>query len=241
MRLELVPIPVSDVDRAKRFYVEKVGFGVDHDVVPAEDVRVVQLTPNGSACSIVLGQGLPGLERAGAVRGHCSSPAISMPSQPQSMIEPESTWMRSRILEVGFGWPALRIPMATRGPFRVAVGDNRPTPRHPGRNPPMRRTRPLSTARDPHVRAVESDQIMQGRLHPWMRSQLSEPCGSELRRRWSICAPDPAMALIYGLDFYVRSRRQNTVRPSRASREHNSTSSLPASSWSSPRGVGSST
>ena len=42
-----------------------------------------------------------------------------------------------------------------------------------------------------------------------MRSQLSEPCGSELRRRWSICAPDPAMALIYGLDFYARRRRQD--------------------------------
>jgi len=70
MRLELVPIPVSDVDRATSFYVEKVGFGVDHDVAPAEGVRVVQLTPSGSACSIVLAQGLPGLSAApGVVRG----------------------------------------------------------------------------------------------------------------------------------------------------------------------------
>lgn len=70
MRLELVPIPVVDVDRAKTFYVDDIGFGVDHDVSPAEGVRVVQLTPSGSACSIVLGQGLPGLSATpGSVRG----------------------------------------------------------------------------------------------------------------------------------------------------------------------------
>ena len=70
MRLELVPIPVVDVDRAKTFYVDDIGFGVDHDVTPAEGVRVVQLTPSGSACSIVLGQGLPGLSAVpGSVRG----------------------------------------------------------------------------------------------------------------------------------------------------------------------------
>lgn len=70
MRLELVPIPVTDVDRAKAYYVENVGFGLDHDVSPADGVRVVQLTPNGSSCSIVLGQGLPGLSaEPGSVRG----------------------------------------------------------------------------------------------------------------------------------------------------------------------------
>ena len=70
MRLELVPIPVVDVDRAKTFYVDNVGFGVDHDVSPAAGVRVVQLTPSRSACSIVLAQGLPGLSAApGSVRG----------------------------------------------------------------------------------------------------------------------------------------------------------------------------
>ncbi len=70
MRLELVPIPVVDVDRAKSFYVDDIGFGVDHDVAPTEGVRVVQLTPSGSACSIVLAHGLPGLSAApGSVRG----------------------------------------------------------------------------------------------------------------------------------------------------------------------------
>jgi predicted enzyme related to lactoylglutathione lyase len=64
MKLELVPIPVTDVDRAKAFYVEQVGFVEDLDVRPAEGVRVVQLTPPGSACSIGLGTGLPAYDEA---------------------------------------------------------------------------------------------------------------------------------------------------------------------------------
>ena len=58
MKLELVPIPISDVDRARAFYVEQVGFHLDHDVQPGNGMRVVQLTPHGSACSIVIGSGL---------------------------------------------------------------------------------------------------------------------------------------------------------------------------------------
>jgi len=58
MKLELVPVPVSDVDRAKAFYVEKVGFNTDHDTRFGDAARVVQLTPPGSACSIVIGTGL---------------------------------------------------------------------------------------------------------------------------------------------------------------------------------------
>jgi catechol 2,3-dioxygenase-like lactoylglutathione lyase family enzyme len=57
-KLELVPIPVSDVDAAKRFYVEKMGFTLDHDVSPNAHFRVVQLTPPGSACSICFGTGI---------------------------------------------------------------------------------------------------------------------------------------------------------------------------------------
>ena len=69
MKLELVPIPVTDVDRAKAFYAEQLGFVVDVDVRPADGVRVVQLTPPGSACSIGLGTGLPAYEAApGSVR-----------------------------------------------------------------------------------------------------------------------------------------------------------------------------
>lgn len=58
MRLELVPLPVTDVDRALAFYVEQVGFTLDHDVSPGNGMRVVQLTPPGSACSIVIGVGM---------------------------------------------------------------------------------------------------------------------------------------------------------------------------------------
>jgi catechol 2,3-dioxygenase-like lactoylglutathione lyase family enzyme len=58
MKLELVPIPVSDIERAKAFYAEQVGFHVDHDVQPGNGMRVVQLTPPGSSCSIVIGTGL---------------------------------------------------------------------------------------------------------------------------------------------------------------------------------------
>lgn len=58
MKIELIPIPVSDVDRAKEFYVQKVGFNADHDHRVNENLRFVQLTPPGSACSIVLGNGI---------------------------------------------------------------------------------------------------------------------------------------------------------------------------------------
>jgi len=57
-RLELVAIPVSDVDRAKAFYADQVGFNADHDHTVSDEVRFVQLTPPGSACSIALGKGV---------------------------------------------------------------------------------------------------------------------------------------------------------------------------------------
>ena len=68
LKLELVLIPVSDVDRAKAFYTEQAGFRLDVDTSPAEGMRVVQLTPPGSACSITIGTGL-GLAEPGSVRG----------------------------------------------------------------------------------------------------------------------------------------------------------------------------
>jgi predicted enzyme related to lactoylglutathione lyase len=57
-KLELVAVPVTDVDRAKRFYTEQVGFHADHDHHISDDLRFVQLTPPGSACSIALGTGV---------------------------------------------------------------------------------------------------------------------------------------------------------------------------------------
>jgi catechol 2,3-dioxygenase-like lactoylglutathione lyase family enzyme len=68
LRLEVVPIPVSDVDAAKAFYTERVGFTLDHDVRPNDNMRVVQMTPQGSACSVVIGEGLP-LGAPGSVKG----------------------------------------------------------------------------------------------------------------------------------------------------------------------------
>jgi predicted enzyme related to lactoylglutathione lyase len=58
MRLELVPLPVADVDASKAFYAEQVGFALDHDVEPGNGMRIVQLTPPGSACSIAFGTGM---------------------------------------------------------------------------------------------------------------------------------------------------------------------------------------
>ena len=70
MKLELVPVPVTDVDRAKAFYAERLGFTVDVDVQVTDGVRVVQVTPPGSACSIGFGTGVPAYEGTpGSVRG----------------------------------------------------------------------------------------------------------------------------------------------------------------------------
>jgi catechol 2,3-dioxygenase-like lactoylglutathione lyase family enzyme len=67
-KLELVAIPVSDTDRAKEFYVDRVGFVADHDHRVSDDLRFVQLTPPGSACSIAFGEGLTDVE-PGSVKG----------------------------------------------------------------------------------------------------------------------------------------------------------------------------
>jgi predicted enzyme related to lactoylglutathione lyase len=67
-RLEVVQVPVADVDRAKAFYVEQAGFNADHDTQISETMRVVQLTPRGSACSIVIGTGLNSMP-PGSVEG----------------------------------------------------------------------------------------------------------------------------------------------------------------------------
>lgn len=68
LKLEVVPMPVTDVDAAKSFYVDQVGFHLDHDVNPNDGMRIVQMTPPGSACSVVIGDGLP-LGAPGSVKG----------------------------------------------------------------------------------------------------------------------------------------------------------------------------
>ena len=58
LRLELIPLPSRDVDASKAFYVDRVGFHLDHDIEPGNGMRIVQLTPPGSSCSVVIGVGM---------------------------------------------------------------------------------------------------------------------------------------------------------------------------------------
>jgi len=69
MKLEVVILPVTDVDQAKAFYHDKIGFNVDHDVSPGNGMRIVQLTPPGSACSIVIGSGMGQDMQPGSIKG----------------------------------------------------------------------------------------------------------------------------------------------------------------------------
>jgi catechol 2,3-dioxygenase-like lactoylglutathione lyase family enzyme len=70
MKLELVPVPVTDLDRSKQFYADTLGFHTDHDTRVGEGVRLIQLTPPGSACSILISRGIPDLDAMapGAIR-----------------------------------------------------------------------------------------------------------------------------------------------------------------------------
>jgi catechol 2,3-dioxygenase-like lactoylglutathione lyase family enzyme len=67
--LEVVVVPVADIDRAKEFYSDRLGFAVDHDTAINDDVRIVQLTPKGSGCSIVIGKGAVPDMTPGSLRG----------------------------------------------------------------------------------------------------------------------------------------------------------------------------
>jgi catechol 2,3-dioxygenase-like lactoylglutathione lyase family enzyme len=90
-KLEVVPIPVSDVDRAKAFYTEKIGFNADHDHTLSEEIRFVQLTPPGSACSIALGKGLvktPGAASRSARSLSTRRPASDMLQTQQCREDP---------------------------------------------------------------------------------------------------------------------------------------------------------
>ena len=93
-KLELVFVPVSDVDRAKAFYTDQIGFNADFDHVVSEDVRFVQLTPPGSACSIAIGQGLVDAEAGGP--GSVAGLQLVVPSAEQARQE-----LAGRGVEVG--------------------------------------------------------------------------------------------------------------------------------------------
>ena len=88
-RLELVQVPVSDVDRAKAFYTEKAGFNADHDHQVSDEIRFVQLTPPGSPTSIAIGSGMSGRRRPGPPRVSSSS---SPTSRPRGRSSPRAEW-----------------------------------------------------------------------------------------------------------------------------------------------------
>ena len=83
-KLELVAIPVSDVDRAKDFYVDKAGFVADVDIEVGDGIRFVQLTPPGSACSIAIGKGVRMRQPARSKECRSSSPTFA-PPRPRSL------------------------------------------------------------------------------------------------------------------------------------------------------------
>lgn len=89
-RLELIQVPVSDVDRAKSFYSEQAGFNLDHDHRVSDEIRFVQLTPPGSACSIALGSGLGGNMRPGSIQG-------------LQLVVPDIETARAELVERGVG------------------------------------------------------------------------------------------------------------------------------------------
>jgi catechol 2,3-dioxygenase-like lactoylglutathione lyase family enzyme len=101
LRLEVIGIPVSDVDTAKAFYTDQVGFNLDHDVSPAPGMRVVQMTPPGSPCSVVIGEGMP-LGEPGSTKGpqlvvddidavHDELTGRGVPISPVQQLGPEGT------------------------------------------------------------------------------------------------------------------------------------------------------
>lgn len=68
MKLEVVPLPVSDLEQSLDFYVNKIGFHLDHDVQPGNGMRIIQLTPTGSACSVVFGTGMGDANPPGSIK-----------------------------------------------------------------------------------------------------------------------------------------------------------------------------
>jgi predicted enzyme related to lactoylglutathione lyase len=118
-KLELVPIPVSDVDRAKAFYTEKVGFNADHDTRVSDEMRVVQLTPPGSACSIAIGTGIVETQ-PGSVQGlHLVVPDIE--AARAELVEREVEVGEVQDLGGGSCTSPSAIRMGTAGPCSSCI------------------------------------------------------------------------------------------------------------------------
>jgi catechol 2,3-dioxygenase-like lactoylglutathione lyase family enzyme len=121
-KLELVAVPVSDVDRAKAFYVDKIGFNPDHDHTISDDIRFVQLTPPGSGCSIAIGKGLTGA-KPGSAEG-LQLVVADIEAAKAELAAAGSTPARSRT-SPGGGSSSLPIPTATAGPCSSFRRDSR--------------------------------------------------------------------------------------------------------------------
>ncbi|HEX2313392.1 MAG TPA: VOC family protein [Thermomonospora sp.] len=106
--LEVVQVPVSDIDRAKEFYAERLGFAVDHDTTGSGDIRVVQLTPPGSGCSIVLSKGMVEME-PGSLKG-------------VQLVVPDVRRARAELVERGVEVSEVRY--ADKSGFRAATDDD---------------------------------------------------------------------------------------------------------------------
>lgn len=68
MKIEVIMLPVTDIDKSLEFYRDKVGFKLDHDIMPGNGMRIIQLTPQGSGCSIVIGTGMGELAKPGSIK-----------------------------------------------------------------------------------------------------------------------------------------------------------------------------
>ena len=93
VKIELIHLPVTDVDRAKAFYVDQCGFNADHDVRVSETLRFVQITPPGSACSFAFGEGLGGTIEPGAL--DVIRPSSLTPTRPWHSCRPPASMRRA--------------------------------------------------------------------------------------------------------------------------------------------------
>ena len=175
MRIELIQVPVSDIDRAKAFYVDQVGFNADHDHQVSDELRFVQLTPPGSACSIALTSGAHEMA-PGSVEGlRWSSPT---PRPPQGARRARRRGQRRPGVPVG----ELRLLQGSRRQRLGASGDDAPLSRATCRG---------ASAREPAERLGEaSARDLPGAPQLDVAGRLAAPRGSKRRVR---SAPDDGL------------------------------------------------
>ncbi len=140
IKIELVAVPVSDVDRAKAFY-EKVGFVVDHDHRVSDDVRFVQLTPPGSACSIAIGNGLTEMAPGSLDNMQC---VVADADAAYADLRSAASSARASTSSRGAGSSTSPTPTATTGRSSRSRTTARPTAVDPG---PARSVRGIRAAR----------------------------------------------------------------------------------------------